>query len=96
MAGYSGPAEGPAPKPEERLAWRNRRLTAERLNWPEGALNACEELERTFGRWSFSWRHANTIPGFERPEGYYATTGGTWRDTTVFGATPDELAKQLI
>ena len=95
MAGYSGAAEGPMPAPGEKLAWRNRRLIAERLHWPAGALEACEQLDVTYRGWSFSWRAANTVKGFERPACFYATTGGTWRDRTVYGATPEELAEAL-
>lgn len=95
MAGYSTAAEGPDWNPRERLAWRNRRLLAERQSWPAGAVEACEQLEVTHRRWSFSWRAENTVKGFERPEGYYATTGGTWRDRTVHAATPEELAQLL-
>jgi hypothetical protein len=91
MAGYSGAAEGPTPT----LAWRNRRVLAERLNWPAGALEACERLELEHSDLSFSWRAANTVKGFERPEGFYATTGSTWRDVTFHAATPEELAELL-
>lgn len=96
MAGYSTAAEGSAWEPRERLAWRNRRVLAERQGWPDGAVEACEQLEVTHRGWSFSWRTANTIKGFERPEGFYATTGSTWRDITRYGATPEELAEVLM
>lgn len=33
----------------------NRRLVAERLGWPEGAAEACRELERDFPEWMVFW-----------------------------------------
>jgi len=58
--------------PGDELSWRNRRIIAERMRWPAGALEACEEIERTHPGWSPSWHDANIYPGFEAPAGYYA------------------------
>jgi hypothetical protein len=37
------------------LAWHNRRVLAERLNWPEGMLETCEQLDREHPGWRTSW-----------------------------------------
>ena len=55
---------------EDSLAWRNRRILAERQDWPDGALEVCESIESEFGDWSPSWMPENTIKGFERPAGF--------------------------
>lgn len=54
------------------LAWRNRRLLAERCAWPAGVLEECERLDGEHPDWSVSWLPPNAIPGWERPAGYVA------------------------
>ena len=58
------------PGPE--LAGRNRQLIAERIGWPEGAVELCEEIEQAHPDWSVFWLPENTIEGFERPSGFMA------------------------
>jgi hypothetical protein len=54
------------------LASRNRRALAERLRWPDGALEECERLARDHPRWWVVWDRGCTTPGWERPAGYRA------------------------
>ncbi|GLW29450.1 hypothetical protein [Actinoplanes regularis] len=37
------------------LAWRNRRLIAERLRWPAGSLEDCERIELAHPGWTVHW-----------------------------------------
>lgn len=50
----------------------NQLLLAERLGWPEGALQACWELEDRHPGWHVSWMGENVTPGWERPAGFWA------------------------
>lgn len=84
------------------LAWANRRLIAERLRWPDGALEHCERIDGTHPGWSTGWQEASAITGFEKPAGYYATARYTARGDygrsfrpEVYGATPDELVAAI-
>jgi hypothetical protein len=38
------------------LAWHNRRVLAERLGWPAGALKECERLDDEHPGWRFGYR----------------------------------------
>jgi hypothetical protein len=38
-----------------KLAWHNRRVIAERLGWPDGVLETCEQTEPQHPGWSLSW-----------------------------------------
>lgn len=59
------------PSPET-LAWRNRRLMAQRLPYPAGALELCEQFDRDHPWWSTSWMPPNLVKGWERPAGFGA------------------------
>jgi hypothetical protein len=37
------------------MARNNLRLIAERLRWPQGALETCVQLEEEFPNWDFTW-----------------------------------------
>lgn len=82
------------------LAWANRRLLAARQGWPEGALEACETIERDQPAWSITWRTAT--PGWAdawssqaaQPAGYYATRYEAPR-VELYAASPDELAAAI-
>lgn len=78
----------------ERLAWNNRQILADRLHWPDGALQACERIERDHPDWSISWLRENTISGFERPAGYRAVRGG-FHSCVVSAATAEELVRAI-
>jgi hypothetical protein len=56
----------------QQRSWRNRRLIAERLRWPAGALATCEMLDRRIRAWTFSWAPASKYTGFERAAGFFA------------------------
>ncbi|MEV6350904.1 hypothetical protein [Actinoplanes sp. NPDC051851] len=60
------------------LAWRNRRLIAERTGWPDGALETCERLDEDHQGWSVMWVAENPGVGREHPAGFSATRSG-WR-----------------
>ena len=87
------------------LAWRNRRVLADRLGWPDGVLEDCERLDREWPRWSIGWWAESRIRGFERPAGFHASITGTsvtwWgplgvrREPWVDAATADELAVRM-
>lgn len=73
---------------------RNRRLLAERLGWPAGALEACEDVERRFPGWAVFWCRPSACPGFERPAGFWAVHDGV-RRLEVFTPDAGELAEAL-
>ncbi|GAA2696619.1 hypothetical protein [Actinoplanes palleronii] len=85
------------------LAWHNRRVLAERLHWPAGALEECERLGRP--RWWVVWDLGCTTPGWVRPAGYRAemvgtaitwwTLGGLSSGPWTSAATPAELAERM-
>jgi len=82
-------------KPGRELRHHNNRIMAERLNWPDGVLDACHNLEDRHPGWSVGWLGENTIKGFERPAGYIATRAGL-HPAEVFAATEagvEELIK---
>jgi hypothetical protein len=85
-----------APETEHPLAWRNRRLIADRLHWPAGTALACEDLEREFPEWYPCYRLENTIEGFESPAGFYAERWqGRRGERPAYGRTAAELADAL-
>jgi hypothetical protein len=92
MSGNAYPAVpgGPKRTPGLALARKNQKLIAEHTGWPEGALQACWELEGRFPGWHVDWMHENTIKGFERPAGFRALHTGI-HELTAFAATTDEL-----
>ncbi|GAA0417233.1 hypothetical protein Aca07nite_07850 [Actinoplanes capillaceus] len=57
---------------ETSLAWRNRRIRAANLPYPDGVLDACEAFDRDHPAWSASWMPENTGKGWERPAGFGA------------------------
>lgn len=85
------------PEADRGLVWRNRRLLAERLGWPAGALRVCEVLQRRYPGWHTTWLPASTAPGFEFPAGFYATDerGCGRRHLWAYGATPAALAADI-
>lgn len=73
------------------LAWNNRRVLAERLKWPAGALETCEEIERKYPGWSLFWMSENKAMGFERVAGFSAVLVGVRRKTELFDPDPERL-----
>jgi len=71
---------------EHELAWRNRRILADRLGWPVGAVQECEWVEREHPGWSPHWREANAWSG--QPAGYYALRyDHDRRDAAAYGVS---------
>ncbi|BEL06073.1 hypothetical protein Q0Z83_042640 [Actinoplanes sichuanensis] len=62
----------PIVPPQETLAWKNRRLMAQRLPYPAGALDSCERFDRDHPFWSASWMPPNLGRGSDRPAGFGA------------------------
>lgn len=57
--------------PPEVLRVKNRRVMAERMEWPPGVVEACERVEKRTGWW-VSWLPENKTRGFERPATFWA------------------------
>lgn len=86
---------------------QNRRLIAERLHWPDGALEACEQLESEHPGFEVAWfgENRSARPEFNKPAGFYAWRAGDqpgqmWADGwhgrhEWYGTTPDELKAEL-
>ena len=55
------------------LLRHNRRVMAERLGWPDGAVETCDWLQDAYPDWISGWQAEQAIPGFEKPAGYYAS-----------------------
>lgn len=78
------------------LPRHNRRVIAERIGWPDGAVEACDWIEQAYPEWIPGWQHESKIRGFERPEGYYATRqGGHSGEPDLYGATAEDLAAAI-
>lgn len=91
----------PYPKWSSDLARKrnNQAIIAAALGWPDGALQACADLEDHHPGWHVSWMGENITPGFERPAGFYATHSGgshTVAKLKAFGATAAELEPLLV
>lgn len=81
------------------LKRHNQRLLAERLDWPDGAVQACAELEDRHPGWHVSWIPENTTPGWEHPAGFHAShrTGAhVNKKIEAFAATTAELEPLLV
>jgi hypothetical protein len=84
----------PAPRwPSDHvLRAQNKVLLADRLRWPEGALQACQELERRHPGWHVSWL-GERIDG-RRPAGFHASLEG-WHKVHLYAATVDRLEPEM-
>lgn len=70
----------------------NRRLLAERLDWPAGAVDECERLDAEFPTWHVFYRHAAE----EEPGGWYAHHEQVGcRGARRYGTTADELREKI-
>lgn len=73
---------------------RNRDLIAERMEWPDGAVDACRQLEREFPAWTVYWV-SGKLPSSPR-KGYQAIFDDHHhRFSRAFGETPEELRENL-
>ena len=83
--------------PGVELAWKNRRLFAEREAWPEGAVEACEDIEREHPDWYPNYSHGGTLGRQHRDAGYYAgRRGAPWEEPPAYGANPQELTAAIL
>lgn len=78
----------PPPDPEE-----NRRLIAERLRWPTGALEACAAIEQEFPAWMVWWNDG-ALPVAPLP-GYRASLLLHGHRAELYASTADELRAQV-
>lgn len=73
------------------LRQHNLLLLAERLKWPDGAVEVCQEIEAEFPGWLTHWCGGST-----KPHGWYSRHHGhKAREGHEFGATPDELREKI-
>jgi hypothetical protein len=68
------------------VPFRNRRILAVQLGWPDGVLDECEELEARFPTWTVSWR---------AEVGYLARLDVPLHRCELAAKDPDELAVQM-
>lgn len=80
---------GPKRKPLREIVRRDRRELAARLQWPDGAVEVCERIDREHAGWTVSWLPAGTVPGHERPACFWARR--EWPRHEVHAADEDEL-----
>src|SRR5437868_15147362 len=72
--------------PRQRVLWYKRTITSFRLGWPEGALDACEEVETAHPTWMPYWT----------PAGYHALhTERILSCRFASGSTPAELVAAM-
>jgi hypothetical protein len=85
------------PKWPSDLALRrsNQRILAERLAWPDGAVQACQELEDRHPGWYVTWLRENVTPGWERPAGFCATNDDARHEVEVFRESAPEVEEAL-
>jgi hypothetical protein len=87
----------PAPKWPSDLMRKNQRILADRQHWPEGALQACVDLEDHNPGWYVSWLSENVTSGFERPAGFWATYDdpGGHHDAEAFDTDAGKLGERI-
>lgn len=82
----------------------NRRLFAQREDWPDGFLALCERLDAEHPGWAVTWLPATPIPGRERPARWAAmipeetrglVSGLGRRRPWVYAATAAELVERI-
>ena len=77
------------------LTIKSRRSMADRLNWPAGALEICEEIESDFPDWYPTYVRPNMQRSTSRP-GFYAIRHIAWRaELPAYGSTGDRLKRAL-
>jgi hypothetical protein len=84
---------------EFELRRKNRPILAERLHWPDGAVQACADLEERHPGWRVWWLGENSSPGWELPAGFsasYETRGHATTELKAFVPTAEELEPLLV
>jgi hypothetical protein len=79
------------------LQRHNRRVLAERLRWPDGTLETCEELEQEHPAWHVFWgddEPAWTAWHYERRRFYRNARGATVAELVANMAEQDRLAAE--
>jgi hypothetical protein len=80
-------------RPGPELRAHNRRILAERLNWPDGAVEHCAKIDELCPGWAASWRHA--FGG--RPAGFYARHDNhVHLEPDEYGETAGELYAAIL
>jgi hypothetical protein len=75
---------------------RNRRLLAQRLGWPEGAVEECERVDRLAPGWWTTYRPASDGAGLTLAEGYYAVRKNEHRrQRPRYAPNADELLARI-
>lgn len=71
----------------------NRRLVAKRLGWPDGAVEACREIEKEFPRWMVFWTRGG-LPIVPEP-GYRAKLNQHGWNAELFAPDAETLLGKL-
>lgn len=75
---------------------RNREIVAERLGWPDGALDACRKTEAGAPGWYCWWTPAPwPDPGFRPAYGAALINRRPLGDPSLYARTPGELAERI-
>lgn len=77
---------------------KNRQILADRCGWPDGALDACREIEARFPAWHCWWTDSPWRADGQVPDGpcfgadrvKHARAGGA-----LYAVTPDEVAQMI-
>lgn len=79
------------------LAAANRRVLAERLGWPAGYLEACEQVDADHPGWHATWHRANPgPPAFAHPAEFTAFLRAEHGAVaTVHGETVEALLEAM-
>ena len=78
------------------LQERSRKLVAERLGWPGGALEACREIESRFPRWYCWWTSSPyPDPGFQPAYGAARIGAAPLGGQSLYARTAGELAELI-
>jgi hypothetical protein len=75
--------------PAEHRRWRNRRVVAERLDWPDGHLETCERLDDEHPGWYTNWH-----PGDQCFTAMHVVRLLSYRHARA--RTAEELAAKLV
>lgn len=76
------------------LSQKNRRIIAERTNWPAGVLETCERFEAAHPGWWVCWMRENKHSWWERPAGFRADWRG-YPKRGFFCEDPADLERQI-
>ena len=75
------------------LARLNRQEEAERLEWPDGVLEACERLDKKHIGWYTTWQRATAT---RKESGFYGVRRGrSIGEPAAYGETPEVLSARM-